>query len=270
MAWSSCWLSSSSDCRCWYCWRTRWYVFPLLYLNFSYFSTRFVAVQDGSYLVMLVVVIAALLLARAGLEACHALMAVAIAMKVSPVYYVTSVFKMSRGMAWVFAAIVIAGLVVPYVVWDNYLYIFRFNDGIKGHWYDTVGAALVAVPFAAVLWYVETRRPFDLEDRIGWGLVPFALFLGLKMNVARHLLIVLLVPDKRALRSAAAAVGLALPALFPSWIRFNSALPITGGLLAAVLAVYLRQVGWATVRDDLRHPARTLRAMMAGRQLSMV
>ena len=65
---------------------TRWYVFPLLYLNFSYFGTRFVAVQDGSYLVMLVVVIAALLRARRRVLG-HALMAVAIAMKVSPVYH---------------------------------------------------------------------------------------------------------------------------------------------------------------------------------------
>ena len=80
----------------------------------------------------------------------------------------------------------------------------------------------MVIPFAIVLRYVETRLGFDWEDRLGWGLVPFALLLALKMNVARHLLIVLLVPDKRGLRNIAAAVGLAVPAIFP--VPFNSSL----------------------------------------------
>jgi hypothetical protein len=224
----------------WYCVRTRWYVFPLLYLNFVYFSERFVHVQDGSYLVMLVVVMAALLLARAGRGACHALMAVAIAMKLSPLAYAMNLPKMTRRGAALFVAILAAGLVLPYFVWDNYLYIYSFNDGIKGRWYSSIVAAAIALPFAYGLWRVQERRGFDLEDRIGWGLVPFALFLGWKMNVARHLLIVLLVPDKRGLRSACAAVGLALPVLLPGIVRFNSALPITTALLVAVLVWYWR------------------------------
>jgi hypothetical protein len=227
----------------WYCLRTRWYVFPLLYLNFVYFSERFVFVQDGSYLVMLVVVMAALLLARAGRGACHALMAVAITMKVTPLAYAMNLSKMPRRHAALFVAILAAGLVLPYFVWENYLYIYSFNDGIKGRWYSSIVAAAIAVPFAYALWRVQERRGFDLEDRIGWGLVPFALFLGWKMNVARHLLIVLLVPDKRGLRSACAAVGLAMPVLLPGLVRFNSALPITTGLLAAALAWYWRMPG---------------------------
>src|SRR5690349_9606631 len=55
-----------------YFWQTRWYLFPLLYLNFTYFSERFVYVQDSTYLIMLIVVMAALFLARAGRTACHA------------------------------------------------------------------------------------------------------------------------------------------------------------------------------------------------------
>ena len=43
---------------------TRWYLFPILYLNFSYFGYRFVHVQDSTYVVMLVVIMAALWLAR--------------------------------------------------------------------------------------------------------------------------------------------------------------------------------------------------------------
>ena len=45
-----------------------------------------------------------------------------------------------------------------------------------------------------------------------------ALFLAFKMNVARHLLLVLLIPDKRGLRNIAVAVPLALHAAFPSTI----------------------------------------------------
>ena len=48
----------------WYFLQTRWYLFPLLYLNFSFFADRFVYVQDGSYLVMLTCVMGALVLTR--------------------------------------------------------------------------------------------------------------------------------------------------------------------------------------------------------------
>ena len=76
--------------------RTRWYLFPLLYLNLFYFSQRFVHTQDNTCLVMLVVVMAALMLARRRHEACHTLMALAITMKLSPVYYAKHVPGMKR------------------------------------------------------------------------------------------------------------------------------------------------------------------------------
>ena len=60
--------------------RTRWYLFPLLYLNFGYLAERFFFVQDGSYLVMLVVVMAALLLVARRPGAGALLMAVAATM----------------------------------------------------------------------------------------------------------------------------------------------------------------------------------------------
>lgn len=244
--------------------RTRWYLFPLLYLNFDYFSERFVHVQDNTYLVMLVVLMVALFLARARLGACHAAMAVAITMKLSPLYYAKNVLWMPRRWAVLFVTIVIAGLVLPIVVWENYLYIYRYANALKGDVVSTIGAAALAAAFGLVVWYVETRRAFDLEDLVGWGLVPFALFLGFKMNVARHLLIVLLVPDKRATRNVAAAAGLAVPALFPDWAAFNASLTVAALVLATGLAWHLREIGMNVVRDDLAHPARTMR-MMCGR-----
>ena len=242
---------------CYYFLKTRWYLFPVLYLNFSYFSYRFVYVQDNTYLVMLVVIMAALFLARARREICHALMAVAIIIKLSPLYYVKNVLTMRRPTAVVFVAILLAGLVLPYFVWDNYLYIYRYGNDLKGDWASAAASLVFMVPFAIVLWYVEVRLGFDMEDRIGWGLVPFAMLLGLKMNSARHLLIVLLVPDKRGIRNVAAAIGLAFPFLFPSLVAFNSALLISTAVLCIGLVFYLDQIGWDVVRDDFRHPRRT-------------
>jgi len=253
----------------WYFLSTRWYLFPLLYLNFGYFGHRFVYVQDDSYLAMLVVVMIALVIARRARrarprrEASHILMALAITMKLSPAAYVREVLTMRPRMATIFAAILFAGFVLPYFIWDNYLSIFTFHDQVKGNIYDTVAAVALVVPFTIGLWYVETRLGFDMEDRIGWSLVPFAMFIGIKMRVARHLLVVLLVPDKRGPRNIAASIGLALYAAAPDVFRLGSVLYITTVLLFAFLAHYLRRIGWATVRDDARHPLRTVRLLLS-------
>jgi len=245
-----------------YFWQTRWYLFPLLYLNFGYLSERFVHVQDDTYLLMLVVLLAALWLARAGRpNAAHLAMAVAITMKLSGLYYVKNILRMPRGIAIAFATIVLAGLVAPYFIWDNYLYIYRYGNELKGHWYDGALAAMVVIPFALTLWYLETRLAFDVEDLIGWGLVPFAMLLALKMNVPRHLILVLLVPDKRGVRTAAAALGMLVPAVVPG-VAFGAATPIAVLVLVIGLAARLHELGWDRVRADLRRPAATLRAML--------
>jgi hypothetical protein len=243
--------------------RTRWYLFPLLYLNFGYLSERFVFVQDGSYLAMLVVIMAALWLARAGRSSSHMLMAVATTMKLSPLYYVKNLFGMGPRIGSVYVGILLAGLALPYLVWDNYLSIYTYGFELRGSASGAAAALAAAAVFAVLIAYVERRLGFDWEERIGWALVPVALFLSLKLNAPRHLLLVLLVPDKRGLRNVAAAVAMLLPAMFPSAIRFGSAGPIAAVILLGGLVYYLRQIGWQTVRADARHPARTF-AMMAG------
>ena len=155
-------------------------------------------------------------------------MALAITMKLSPAAYVRQILGMRRRTAAIFAAILFAGFVLPYFIWDNYLYIFTFHEQNKGNIYDTIAAVVLVVPFTIVLWYVETRLGFDREDRIGWSLVPFAMFLGIKMRVARHLLIVLLVPDKRGPRNIVAAIGLATLRRESRWsssVRFCTSRP---------------------------------------------
>ncbi len=243
--------------------KTRWYLFPLLYANFSYLAYRFVFVQDGSYLVMLNVVMAALLLARAGRPLSHALMAVAIDMKITPLYYMKNVFAMSRGAAVVCVAILLAGLVLPCVVWKNYLYIFSFNDGLKSSGLGLLAAFGYGIPVAVALWYIETKLRFDWEDRVGWNIVPFAMFLAMKMNVPRHLLLALLVPDKRAWRNLAAAAALGLNALLPRLVPFGAVLSILTALVLLILGYYLHTIGWPQVWDDLRHPGRTARLLIS-------
>jgi hypothetical protein len=61
------------------------------------------------------------------------------------------------------------------------------------------------------------------------------LFFAVKFNAVRHLLIVLLVPDRRAIRNLAAAVGLALAAVTAPSLPLNAALPVVTALLLASL-----------------------------------
>src|SRR5471032_1512519 len=70
----------------WYFLQTRWYVFPLLYLSSLYLGYRFVYVEDDTYLVMLMIVLAALLAARHTSVMTPFLMALAIVVKLSPLY----------------------------------------------------------------------------------------------------------------------------------------------------------------------------------------
>jgi hypothetical protein len=166
---------------------------------------------------------------------------------------------MGRRNAAAYVAILATGFIVPYFVWDNYLYIFRYSGELKGDWNAGAAALIGVIPFALVLRYVETRLQFDWEDRLGWSLVPFSLLLALKMNVARHLLIVLLIPDKRGIRNIAAAVGLMVPVVFG--VPFNASLGFAALVLVLGLTYYLKEIGWERIRRDLQDPLRTLREM---------
>ena len=224
-----------------YCLRTRWYVFVLLAVPGIFFGYRFTYVQDSTYLIMLVAVMTALLSARRRPVVAHLLMAFAVAVKLSPVYYASNVFRMRRPVAFLFVAIIAAAFVLPYFIFENYLYIFTFQEDTKGGLGRTIGGLAASLPFAALLAYVSRRRNWDWEDRIGWGVVPVAMLLAFNLNVARHLLVVLLIPDKRALRSAAAAISVGMYYLSFGAMSINSTLPICAALLYGVLWYDVRQ-----------------------------
>jgi hypothetical protein len=153
-------------------------------------------------------------------------------------------------------------LVVPLVIWDGYLNIYTFVTSDKGDWAAAAGALLVVIPTTVAVWYVQARLDFDLEDRIGWSLVPFAMLVAFRQNAARHLLIALLVPDKRAARNLAGGLALALHYLLPGVVRLNATLPIATALILLALVHYLGRIGWPVVREDARHPWRTMRMML--------
>jgi hypothetical protein len=238
--------------------RTRWYVFPLLYANFAYLAYRMIYVQDCSYLVMLNVVVVALMLARSRTAVAHTLMAVAITMKLTPLWFAKDVVLMPRRQAWTFAVIVAAGLVLPFFIWSNYLSAIRFHETVKGDWLGVLAAVVYVPPFATALWYADAKLGFDWEDRIGWSMVPLGMFLAMYMNVPRHLLMALLVPDRRAARNIVAAIALALPTFWPQVFRYGTMLSIATVLLFAIVISYLHRIGWDIVREDVRHPIRTL------------
>jgi hypothetical protein len=210
---------------------------------------------------MLLVLMGALLAARRGRGVADLLVSLAITMKLSPLFYVKELGRMPRLRAALCMVILLAGLVLPVLVWDNYLYIFEFNDELKGDPLSAAGAALLAATFALALWYLELREDWDWEDRIGWAVVPFAMFLAFKMNVGRHLLIVLLLPDKRGTRSVVTGMALLPPAILPG-LSINVSLSIATILLALVVAMRLQAIGWATVRADLGRPGTLAREML--------
>jgi hypothetical protein len=74
----------------------------------------------------------------------------------------------------------LAGLILPYFLWPDYLSIFGFHEQAPrtARAAGRLAALAFVVPFSVVLWYVETRLRFDLEDRIGWSVVPFAMLLA--------------------------------------------------------------------------------------------
>lgn len=247
-----------------YCLKTRWYLFPLMCVNASYIAERFVYVQDNSYLLVLVVMMAALFCARRHSTAAHALVAIAITMKLSPLYYLKNVPGMSRRAALLVLSILVAGLLLPALLWENYGYIYAFHTGRRAHyWINAAGALLAVIPFAAVLAYVEARLGFDDEDRVGWGLVPFALVIAISMNAVRHLFLVLLVPDKRGFRTVAGTTGMATHLLLPSVVPSGAANYIIMGLLWWALGCYLARIGFPTVWKDLRNPAATVRLLLS-------
>src|SRR5205823_15121309 len=101
------------------------------------------------------------------------------------------------------------------------------------------GGLLAVVPFTAVLTYADARLTFDMEDRVGWAAVPFGLLLAISLNAPRHLFLALLLPDKRAARTLAGTVGMAVHLAFPGIGGFGSVTYITLALLWCVLLAAL-------------------------------
>jgi len=247
-----------------YCLQTRWYVFLVMCVNAPYIAERLVYVQDDTYLLMLLLIMGAMFLARARRPICHLFMAIAIAVKLAPLYYLKNVFSVGWPRAVLMVGIVTLGLVLPYFLWTGYGSIYQFQIHRKGHYLmNAVGAAAFVLPLTLLIAYLEARLDFDVEDRIGWSVVPGGLFLSLTMNAPRHLFVALLVPDKRAWRTIAGALGFAVSHAFAGAGASTSTMT---ALVGVVLVGYVARVGWTTVRGDLGHPLRTMDMLLLRRQ----
>ena len=244
--------------------KTRWYLFPILYLNFTFLAKRFFYSQNTSYLLLFCVVMIALLLARKGNKACHPLMALAVDIKFMPVYYVKNLLKMRWYIAAIFVAVLLAGLVLPYFIWDNYLYIYTFQ-GTRGTLAHQWESWVIAGAFSLLLWYVETRMKFDDEDKIGWSMVPFGMFMMIRCDIFRTMIMMCIIPDKRGWRNVVAAIGLTLgPIMMDTHKYYHTVQWICLPLPFLVMLYYLVRIGWKRIWADLRHPLRTAKAMLVG------
>ena len=118
----------------------------------------------------------------------------------------------------------------------NYLDIYRFANERKGNdWLDIAGALLLrrAVHAGALVCGGAPRASMrKIESDGAWCRSRCSP--ALLANSGRHLLIALIVPDRRAGRNLAAAVGLALHGLLPDVVRLGSLHVMTSMMLRRV------------------------------------
>ncbi|MGA1848006.1 MAG: hypothetical protein ACMUHB_01575 [Thermoplasmatota archaeon] len=268
-----------------YCLRTRWYLFPLIMLNV--FSPFRVYVTGGTTnLFLLVMMLSALFAARHRKSFAHYIQAAAIAFKFMPFFYISNIFRMKRKQAFIFSGMVIAGLVLPVFLFDNYLYIYSFH-ATRGYSFatslfdhfdiamsDTIAIVLtwtvpvfVAALFTMILYYIENRLNFDWEERIGWSAVPFGLFLGWRLLSTRFFFLMLLLPDKRGTRTFMVfLLSMVQMTMFFADIRpfIEHAVWDISAMIILSFFVYhlLKSIGWKRVRQDLGSPFRTFRELL--------
>ena len=267
-AWSCVLAALFLSLSLWYFLKTRWYLFPLLYLNFAYFGHRFVYVQDDTYLAMLVVVVIALVVPRPFEArrqprpdgARHHDEALARGVRApDPGHAAPHGDDLCRHPVRRFRAPVFHLGELPV-----HLHVPRGEQGQHLR-HDRGGRARRALHDCALVRRDAARVRQGGSDRVVARAVR---------DVPRHQDAGRAPPADRA-----AGAGQAGPAQHrgrhrpralrrgPDVFKLGSVLYITTVLLFAVLAHYLWRIGWATVLDDARHPLRTVRLLLSETRL---
>lgn len=254
-----------------YCLRTRWYLFPLTYLN-AFLALRVYWVGGASNILVLLLMMVALLLARVRSPWAQVVMALSIVTKVTPAFYLV---QLRRWAGWTRALVVLVlatGLVLPLFWVEGYAGIWQRHAGrdtavigetLSAYGWGALTPVAVALAyvlplvfvgwFTSVLLRVQKALDWDDEDRIGWAAAPFALLFSLRVAALRMFFMAMLLPDKRGTRGVFVAVmGLADLVMLGAGFGFNDAVrniiwDILGvALLVAIAQIWLRE---ARLRD---------------------
>jgi len=208
-----------------YCWKTRWYLFVLLSMNVFVAWRVWGLGADSSSIMVLLAGMIALVAARFRPSWAHPLVALMIATKLTPVFYLNNFLRMRLPGQLATVAILLCGLVLPLYLIEGYSHIWLFhlqrdteqipramNSIGLGNLTEVAVALAYLVPLAIVAWFsimllrVQLACDWDWEDRIGWSLAPFALLFTLRVASMRMFFLAMLLPDKRGSRSIFVAI----------------------------------------------------------------
>jgi hypothetical protein len=263
--------------------RERWYLFPLVYSN-VFLAYRFWGIGSLNGLYVVLFLMLGMFVAKARPNSAILSAVFAVCLKLTPVFFLTNFLRFRRATAVAAGALLFAGFVLPFFVFENYRYIYGFHAtrdiapivhvlgllGLSGPHAATLAAIAgwvlpltIGGLFALVLLYAQYRLEFTWEDRIGWAAAPFSLLFSLRMLSMRTLFEAMSLPDRRVVRSLW-LFGMGIVDMLLRAARVGRTVQDgvwdACGLLGLVLISrhWLRAIGRETIRADLAAGLRLL------------
>ena len=173
-------------------------MYPFLVLN-PFIVWRVWHMADTTYLLMVSLVTIAFFTCLKNKNSITAfLMACAVSIKFVPVYIYRAIFKLHPKSRWLLVVIPAVFLILPYFIFDNYLYIYTFHSGrnILPFFLQVVVMGI----FFLELIYMERKLEFELIDILGYSLLPLSLFTTMKIGYWKYIIWALIIPDRRYYR----------------------------------------------------------------------
>ena len=243
--------------------KTNWYLIPIVYLNF-YLAHRFWWVGDATYLLVLIYIMMALFTVKKYKTISISLMAIATIIKFSPIYYIKNIFTMKKHQWILYISILVIGLILPFIIYKNYSYIYTFNsEKSEGFLLPFI----VAGSFSIALCYIEYRMKFNDEDIIGWASIPFAIFTVLSTYAVRHLLLLLIIPDKRGYRNIALLILIHLRLIMDKFDFDNRIIAWSSIICFLIIFMHMFiEIGLEKIISDIKNPILLIKKMVLFKQ----